>query len=560
MNEQPSEMEGSVVSSIRARYSRARRYSKPAFLVTALALVLAACGSASSGSSAAQSSSAATTSAVATPVSGGTANIAIVSDPPTLDWTYSTSTITHEVSWNIFEQLFALDKNYEIRPMLATGYSMSANGLTYTIPLRTDVHFQNGQPMTSADVVASIDRWGSISNPGILAMSHIASVTAPDTHTVVITLKQPYSPLISDLASPDQACIIIPASIAQAAGKSPLTDSQIIGTGPYKLVAWNRGQNIELVKWNGYSALPASDNWGGLAGHKVAYIDKLNYDIVPSSSVRLSGLQTGEFTVATQLSSDSYTQLTQTPSVRAVSVQPANALYIVFNKQVGPFTNPLMREAINLVANKPQIAASAFGNPKFWSLSNAMFFPQQKSLYVTTGKSVYDSYDPTKAAQLMKQAGYDFNRPLRILVTKTYPYMYNAGVALAQELNAIGVKTDVMVYDWPTDLALRKNPNAWDLFITGFSVEFDPTQLLWISPSYNGWYNSPTMQQDLSNWTSATTDTARLAALKAIQATEWKELPGVKIANQVVLEGASTKLSNFHSYLDVVMWNTWLAK
>lgn len=523
-----------------------------------LSIILAACGSGSPSSSSTKSSVAKTAGA-GTPVSGGTANVAIVSDPPTLDWTYSTSTITHEVSWNIFEQLFAFDKNYQIRPMLATGYTMSSDGLTYTIPLRTNVHFQNGQPMTANDVVASLKRWGEISSPGILATSHIAGITATDSHTVTITLKQPFSPLISDLASPDQAAIIIPASIAQAAGKKPLSDSQIIGTGPYKFVSWQRGQKIVLQKWSGYSPLPASDNWGGLAGHKVAYLNQLNYDIVPSASVRLSGLQTGEFTVATQLSSDSYSQLTQNPSVKAVSVQPDTALYLVFNKKVGPFTNPLMREAINLVSNKPQIAAAAFGNSKFWSLSNAMFFPQQKSLYVTNGKSVYSSYDPQKAKQLMTQAGYDFNRPLRILVTKTYPYMYNAGVALAQELNSIGVKTDVIVYDWPTDLATRKNPNAWDLFVTSFSVEFDPTQLLWISPAYNGWYESPQMQKNMSDWTSAKTSAERQSALEAIQTTEWQQLPAVKIANEVGLEGVSTKLQNFGPYIDVVMWNTWLS-
>lgn len=527
--------------------------------IVGLSIILAACGSSSSSAKSASSNKSVAAAPASTPVSGGTANIAIVSDPPTLDWTYSTSTITHEVSWNIFEQLFALDKNYKIRPMLATGYTMSADGLKYTIPLRTNVHFQNGQAMTAADVVASINRWGEISSPGILAMSHIASVTASNAYTVVITMKEPYSPLISDLASPDQAAVIIPASIATAAGKNPLTDAQIIGTGPYKLVSWQRGQRIVLQKWTGYSALPASDNWGGLAGHKVAYITTLNYDVVPSASVRLSGLQTGEFTLATELSSDSYSQLTQSPAIKPVSVQPADALYEVFNKQLGPFTNPLMREALNLVSNKPQIASAAFGNSKFWSLGDSMFFPQQKSLYVTNGKSVYDSYNPTKAKQLMQQAGYNFNRPLRILVTKTYPYMYNAGVALAQELNSIGVKTDVIVYDWPTDLATRKNPNAWDLFITSFAAEFDPTQLLWISPSYNGWYNSPQMQKDLSNWTSATTSSARTSALQAIQTTEWQQLPAVKIANQILLEGYSTKLQGFHSYLDVVMWNTWLS-
>lgn len=519
--------------------------------VLAIAVVMSACSSGSSTSTA-QGSSA--------PVSGGTANVAIVSDPPTLDWTYSTSTITHEVSWNIFEQLFTLDKQYTLRPMLAEGFTMSPDGLVYTLPLRKDVHFQNGQPMTADDVIASLKRWGSISSPGKQVSARIADTTAPDSHTVVITLKQPYSPLIPDLASPDQAAIVLPASIARAAGEKPLSDEQVVGTGPYKLKQWKRGQVVQLAKWNDYVPLPASDDWGGLAGHKTAYIDQINFRVTPDPSVRLSGLQTGEFTVSTELSSDSYDQLKQSSSAQPVLIDPAAAMYIVFNKRKPPFTDVTMREAINLVSNKKEIAASAFGDPKFWSLDSSMFFPQQATLHTDAGDSAYKAYDPTKAADLMKRAGYDSNRPIRILTTKTYPYMYNAGVALAQELDSIGIKTDVQVYDWPTDLARRMDDSSWDVFITTFAVEFDPTQFLWISPSYNGWYNSPKMQSALAGWAKANTMPEKQAALQLIQTIEWQELPAVKVANRIILEGASTKLQNFKPYLDVVLWNTWLSQ
>lgn len=537
--------------AVRLTRARSRWRTCVAVLAAIVVLVASACSSGSSSSPTQRSS---------VPVEGGTANIAIVSDPPTLDWTYSTSTITYEVSWNIFEQLFTLDGKYGIRPMLAESFSMSPDGLVYTIPLRTNVHFQNGQPMTADDVVASLKRWGTVANYGKQVFTRVAKVAAPNNHTVVVTLKQPYSPLIPNLASPSQAAIILPASIARAAGTSPLSDAQIIGTGPYKLDQWKRGQVVQLVKWDAYTSLPASDDWGGLAGHKTAHIDHLNYRITPDASVRLSGLQTGQFTVSTALSSDSYDQLKQSSEAQPVLVDPANAMYIVFNKRQPPFTNLLMRQAVNLAANKKEIAASAFGDPKFWSLDGSMFFPQQADLHVTTGDSIYKDYDPKKAALLMKQAGYDSNRPIRILTTKTYPYMYNGGVALAQELNSIGVKTDVQVYDWPTDLARRQDDKAWDVFITTFAVGFDPTQLLWITPTYNGWYQSPKMQAALADWGRATTKAEKQTTLKTIQSIEWQELPAVKVANQIVLEGISNKLQNFKSYTDVVMWNTWLSK
>lgn len=530
--------------------------SKAGLVVLGAAVLLSSCGSTASASS---SSTKAKTSA-GKPVFGGTINVAVPSDPPTLDWTSSTSTITYEVAWNIFEQLFALDKNSVPRPMLATGYNESANGLKYTIGIRKGVTFQNGQPLTSADVVASIKRWEAVSSVGATVATHIANVSATGSYRVVINMSTPFSPLIVDLAAPAQACIIIPASIAAAAGVNPLSNAQIIGTGPYKLTSDVVGQEIVLTRWNGYRSLPKSDNWGGLAGYKAAYPTHLVYQIVPSPATRISGLLTKQFQLADTLTSQDYSQLTGNPAIKPLLLPPTTQLMAVFNKMESPFNNLKMREAINLVANKPDIAASAFGSKQFWTLSNAMFLPSQTALYTTAGYKQYSSYNPSEAKKLIQQSGYNLSRPIRILVTQTYPYMYSAGVALSEELNQIGVKTSVLTYDWPTDLALRKNPSAWDIFITGFSPLFDPTQVLWISPTYNGWYNSPQMQSLLNQWSASTTKSQQSKLMTQIQSLEWTQLPIVKIADEKTLSGESSNLHGYQTIAgDDILWNAWLS-
>jgi peptide/nickel transport system substrate-binding protein len=548
----------------RYRRSHVRTGAAAVAVLTTGAMVLAACGGSSAPSalpSTTAGNAAAAPSSTASAVRGGTLHVAVVSDPPTLDWTYSTSTITYEVAWNILEQLFALDKNSTPKPMLATGYQVGPHGLHYVIGLRSGVKFQNGQAMTSADVVASIERWEKVSSVGKTVATHVASVSAAGPETVDITMSSPYSPLIADLATPSQACIIIPASIAQAAGTNPLSDNQIVGTGPYTLTKSVRGQVIELSRWSGYQPLPKADVWGGDAGYKAAYFDHLDYEIVPSASTRLSGLLTGQFQLADTLTAQDYPEFSGNNSVRPIIVPSANQLMVVFNKMTGPFVSTKMREAINLVIDKKAMLAGAFGPSKFWSLNDGMFFPNQGSLYTSVGNKEYSAYNPTEAKSLMKAAGYNFNRPLRILVTKTYPYMYNAGVVLAQELQQIGVKTQVVVYDWPTDLAERKNPNAWDIFITGFAPLYDPTQLLWILPTYNGWYDSPQMQQLLSEWSATMSASAKASVLDRIQRLEWTQLPIVKIGNQRDLSGSTSKLQGYGAFAgNDVLWNAWLAK
>jgi len=133
------------------------------------------------------------------PTSGGVIHVATDAEPGTLDWTSSTATATRLVAWHVYETLFALDRNYEVRPMLAEGYSVSADGLHYTIRLRKGVAFHNGQPMTADDVVASLARWGRVSGTGRETFKFIKHVTKVDPATIEIDLSRVFTPLIASI-------------------------------------------------------------------------------------------------------------------------------------------------------------------------------------------------------------------------------------------------------------------------------------------------------------------------------------------------------------------------
>ena len=98
------------------------------------------------------------------PTSGGVIHVATDAEPGTLDWTASTATATRLVAWHVYETLFALDRNYDVKPLLAEGYSVSADGLHYTIRLRKGITFHTGQPMkriqedTERDYIMSADQ------------------------------------------------------------------------------------------------------------------------------------------------------------------------------------------------------------------------------------------------------------------------------------------------------------------------------------------------------------------------------------------------------------------
>src|SRR5699024_393462 len=120
------------------------------------------------------------------PVEGGTFKVAIGSEADSRDWMYVSATATRDIAWHICENIFALDKDFKARPMIAEGYEISNDETTYTITLRDDVLFHNGTAVSADDVVASIERWREVSSVGSITSEYIDQVQAIDEDTVEI--------------------------------------------------------------------------------------------------------------------------------------------------------------------------------------------------------------------------------------------------------------------------------------------------------------------------------------------------------------------------------------
>lgn len=167
---------------------------------------------------------------------GGTLTLATNAEPTTLDARANTNTATHRVWAHIVEGLFELDVKGKAHPMLVDDYTVDDKGLVHTFTLRDGVTFHNGQELTSADVVASLEGFGDLTPRGKKLFSFVKSLTAPDDKTVELTLTSPSGLVLSILA--DRAAGVLPASILKEAGETPLEPDQVIGTGPYQLEKW----------------------------------------------------------------------------------------------------------------------------------------------------------------------------------------------------------------------------------------------------------------------------------------------------------------------------------
>src|SRR2546426_5848138 len=168
------------------------------------------------------------------PKKGGVLRVGMIGEPPTLDVHSTTAVITREIGVNVFEGLYALDAKQQATPLLAEGHEILDGAKRYVIRLRKDVKFHNGKTLTSADVVASLKRWGALASTGKALFKNVETVEAKEPNAVEIRLREPAGSLLTTLGTVDNWAMIYPNELIDAACEGQL--KEFVGTGPFKFV------------------------------------------------------------------------------------------------------------------------------------------------------------------------------------------------------------------------------------------------------------------------------------------------------------------------------------
>lgn len=475
------------------------------------------------------------------------ANIATVGEPGQLEPMLFTADLLTEIQQHFYEALYTVDTKLRPQPVLAAALpEVAADGKTYTIKLRTGVPFHDGTIMTSDDVVACLKRYFTISPRGKPAGAYVADVGNPDASTVVIKLREPYSPLLPLLAYFSAPAVVMPKRLAVS--DQPV--KEFIGTGPYRLIEHAPDRYVRLGKFDKY--VSPSGTPDGFAGRRAAYIDELRFLPVPNPTTRADGLISGEYLFADVLTPDSYGRLNGQAGISRGIVNPASWLILVLNAKQGVMTDVRLRQAVQAAVSCEDMLAAAFGDKQFWKLEGSIYPPGTD--YYDPDTPGYNQRDPDKAKALMKQAGYN-GQTIRFLTTTQYDYMFKTVSVAAQNLQDVGFKTDVQVMDWPTMLQKRAVPGNWEAFCTSGAIAPDPSLFSMLNTAYPGWWDTPDKRAALGRFIAATNLAARVAAWKELQALFYKEVPTILIGYFYALYGISNKLSGFNAFGWPYFWN-----
>ena len=382
---------------------------------------------------------------------------------------------------NIYQGLVARTPEQDIVPALASDWTVSPDGLTYTFTVREGVTFHDGQPLTPQDVVWSLTTRKN--TPEWRDSARLANVTtiAADGQDVVLTLAEPDSSLLWNLTGR--------AGIILKEGDTVDYQTAANGTGPFVLDDWREGDSIVFVRNEAY--------WGDTAG-----VAEVVFDYIPDNQAALNAALAGEIDVVTGFDATLKAQVEETGDFALVLGQSTDKGTLAFNQTSGPLADQRVRQAIRqAIDHDAFVEALGAGQTQYGPI------PELDPGYEDLADVA--PYDPEAARALLEEAGEE-----DLELTLTIPNFYPTTIPqiLVSDLNEVGITLEVESVDFPTWLNDVYTNRDYDLSFVLHTEARDFEN--WANPEYYFTYDNPEVQ-DLYAQSLAATDESEAADLLA---------------------------------------------
>ncbi len=447
----------------------------------------------------------------------------------------------------------------EIQPSLAESWAVTKDGKIYTFKLRKGVKFhargeyKPKREFTSEDVVFTFQRMHNPKHPFHLINGGtyeyyksmgldklIKEVKSVDPLTVRFELTRPDSPFIANLAM-DFASIISAeyGYYLKDKGTPELIDIEPVGTGPYVLKSYSKDTNIR------YEAHP--DYF-----HGKAKIGKVVFAITPEANVRFQRLKAGECQLVAEPAPQDLKNMKALASVDVISGPGLNVGYLAMNVQKPPLDKKEVRLAIYHALNR-----AAYINAIYLNQAQIAKNPLPPTIWGYNEAVQDHAYDPAKAKELLKQAGFEKGLELELwTLPVSRPYNPNGkkmGEMMKEDLAKVGIKVKLVTFDWSTYLA-KASKGEHQLVQLGWTGDNgDPDNFLNVllgcdavsgGSNYSRWC-SKEFNDLIQKARTETKQEKRSDLYKKAQLIFNQEVPWVPLAHSVVFRAHDKKLTGY---------------
>ena len=385
-----------------------------------------------------------------------------IAEPKSLDPAADTAVNDFRILMNVYDGLVRYKSGtLEPEPALATSWTISDDGLTYTFKLREGIKFHDGSPFNAEAVVFNFERMLKEDHPyhdtGPFPLSFFFStvdtVTAIDDSTVEFKLSAPYAPFLSNLAYPT-GLIVSPAAVKEYGkdfGRHPS------GTGPFKFEEWESNTRVVVTR--------NEDYWDGAPS-----LEAVVYRPITDANTRVAEMLSGGIDLMVEVPPDNVAAFEEDDSFKVYEQAGPHVWFLILNAKEGPFADKRVRQAVNYAIDKKSLVENVL----------------QGTAEVAAGPTppafawAYDDslepypYDPEKAKALLKEAGAE-GADLTFYVTEGGSGMLDPvpmGTAIQADLAKVGLNVKIKTYEWNTFLG-EVNP--------GLEGKADMAEMAWMT-------------------------------------------------------------------------------
>ncbi|WP_371998778.1 ABC transporter substrate-binding protein (plasmid) [Tistrella mobilis] len=391
-----------------------------------------------------------------------------------LDPITTTAYITRNHGYFIYDTLFAVDANFEPQPQMVKEWSVSDDGMTYTFTLRDGLAFHDGAPVTAEDAVASVRRWAARDLTGIRMMKAAKEFVAVDDRTFRLVLAEPFGAVIDALAKPSSLVpFIMPKRIAETSPTEQIRD--YIGSGPFRFVVDEFQPGVKAVYVRNEAYVPRDEPASGLAGGKIARVDRVEYLSFPDQQTAANALTKGEVDILENIYADTVGQLTGVDGVEVQKLKSSNVPTMRLNWLQPPFDNVKVRQAVLHAVSQTDFMDAQIGDPDLYTICGAMF--GCGTPLATEDGAIQTAVTPDYAGAkaLLKEAGYKGEKVVVLHPTDLASLSAVAPMTV-QALRQIGMTVEMQSMDWATFLQRRNKKDPVDQ--GGWSVAYGSWNML----------------------------------------------------------------------------------
>ncbi|NVK41044.1 MAG: ABC transporter substrate-binding protein [Oceanospirillaceae bacterium] len=414
-------------------------------------------------------------------------SVAVAKNPSRLDPMAENSNVNIRIMKNVLETLIYTDSQADgaLRAGLAESWQR-LDDKTLEIRLRPNVQCHNGETFDAEDVAFSLGpkRFLGEQAPGwavarqyLGGLDHIEVI---DSQTVRIHFKQ-QDPLL-ELRFANWMSEMVCKDAFEAAGSWENWLKQPVGTGPYRLAEVKHGEYIRLEAFDGY--------WGEQAPAK-----SVTFREVPETAARIAGLKTGEYQIVTELTPDQFGLLRDDPDTEVVGRAIRSIRVVVFDENHPQLKNPKIRQALSYAIDRQLIVDALYDGRAL--VPNGLQMKVFGDLYI--GDHQGTRYDPDKARQLLKEAGYNGEEISYRYLQDYYTSEVNTAQILADMWRQVGLNVKLELKEnWGQ---IEDAPEGRGIFNWSNNAEYpDPLGQIYRLYGPDGWFQrNHTFQSDAFN-------------------------------------------------------------